>query len=217
MLPVLTGAVIYACSGFVIFTAAKHIYFMTFFVIYLPLILAGCERWLRQRKWGTFVVMIFLAMIGGYYYAFVNTLLMAIYLVIRQISVHKTRFKVIFKELFQLVGLYLWGFALSLVIFLPSVVGFFSSSRSDVSKSAFDLFYKVGYYTNKDYIQNRIDIPSWSPALSARTPVGITGRNWAWRASSLPPWCSSSCAGGSGNWRPCGRERWCWWCACACR
>ena len=72
---------------------------------------------------------------------------MAIYLVIRQISVHKTRFKVIFKELFQLVGLYLWGFALSLVIFLPSVVGFFSSSRSDVSKSAFDLFYKVGYYT----------------------------------------------------------------------
>lgn len=147
VLPVLTGAVIYACSGFVIFTAAKHIYFMTFFVIYLPLILAGCERWLRQRKWGTFVVMIFLAMIGGYYYAFVNTLLMAIYLVIRQISVHKTQFKVIFKELFQLVGLYLWGFALSLVIFLPSVVGFFSSSRSDVSKSAFDLFYKVGYYT----------------------------------------------------------------------
>lgn len=145
-LPVLTGAVVYACSGFVIFTAAKHIYFMTFFVIYLPLILAGCERWLRQRKWGTFVGMIFLAMIGGYYYAFVNTLLMAIYLVIRQVAVHKTQLKLICKEIFQLIGLYLWGFALSMVIFLPSVAGFFTSSRSDVSKSAFDLFYKAGYY-----------------------------------------------------------------------
>ncbi len=147
VLPVLTGAVLYACSGFVIFTAAKHIYFMTFFVIYLPLILAGCERWLRQRKWGTFVGMIFLAMIGGYYYAFVNTLLMAIYLVIRQIAVHKTQIGVMVKEILQLVGLYLWGFALSLVIFLPSVAGFFTSSRSDVSKSAFDLFYKASYYT----------------------------------------------------------------------
>lgn len=149
--------------------------------------------------------MIFLAMIGGYYYAFVNTLLMAIYLVIRQISVHKTRFKVIFKELFQLVGLYLWGFALSLVIFLPSVVGFFSSSRSDVSKSAFDLFYKVGYYTK---LVTRF--VSSDPSGNHWAKLGLAGIVFAALVLLFLRWRS-------GNWRPCGRERWCWWCACACR
>lgn len=190
VLPVLTGAVVYACSGFVIFTAAKHIYFMTFFVIYLPLILAGCERWLRKRKWGLFVGMICLAMVCGYYYAYVNTLLMAIYLLIRQIAVHKTQIKTIVVELLQLVGLYLWGFALSMVFFLPSVSGFFTSSRSDVSKSAFDLFYSVGYYTK---LVTRLI--SSNPSGSAWVKLGFAGIVFAalvllflrWRDRKLAP------------------------------
>lgn len=110
-LPVLVGAVVYAFSGLVIFTAAKHIYFITFMVIYLPLILAGCERWLRKRKWGLFVGIIFLSMVGGYYYAFINTLLMAVYLLIRELCLYRTQVKRIVTDLLQLVGLYLWGFA----------------------------------------------------------------------------------------------------------
>lgn len=145
-LPVLVGAVVYAFSGFVIFTAAKHIYFITFMVIYLPLILAGCERWLRQRKWGLFVGMIALSMVGGYYYAFCNTLLMAIYLLIREICLYRTRIKRILTDLLQMVGLYLWGFALSMVFFLPAVLSFLSSSRSDVAGSAYTLFYPARHY-----------------------------------------------------------------------
>lgn len=145
-LPVLVGAVVYAFSGFVIFTAAKHIYFITFMVIYLPLILAGCERWLRKRKWGLFVGIIFLSMVGGYYYAFINTLLMAVYLLIRELCLYRTQVKRIVTDLLQLVGLYLWGFALSMAAFLPVILDFLSSSRSDVTDSAFALFYPVRYY-----------------------------------------------------------------------
>lgn len=145
-LPVLVGAVVYAFSGFVIFTAAKHIYFITFMVIYLPLILAGCERWLRKRKWGLFVGMIFLAMAGGYYYAFINTLLMAIYLLIREICFYRTQIRKIVTDLLQLVGLYLWGFALSMVTFLPAVLDFLSCSRSDVAESSFALIYPAKHY-----------------------------------------------------------------------
>ena len=123
---------------------------------------------------------------------------MAIYLVIRQIAVHKTQIGVMVKEILQLVGLYLWGFALSLVIFLPSVAGFFTSSRSDVSKSAFDLFYKASYYTK---LVTR---------FVSSDPAAIIGQNWGWRGSHLLRWCSYSCAGGSGSWRLCGRGRWCW-------
>lgn len=145
-LPVLVGAVVYAFSGFVIFTAAKHIYFITFMVIYLPLILAGCERWLRKRRWGLFVGMIFLAMVGGYYYAFINTLLMAVYLLIREICLYRTRIRKIVTDLLQLVGLYLWGFALSMVAFLPVVLDFLSSSRSDVTSSAYTMLYPAEHY-----------------------------------------------------------------------
>ncbi len=145
-LPVLVGALVYAFSGFVIFAAAKHIYFMTFMVIYLPLILAGCERWLRKRKWGLFVGMIFLSIAGGYYYAFINTLLMAVYLVIREIAVHRTKIKRILADLVQLMGLYLWGFALSMAAFLPSLLAFLSSSRSDVTGAAFSFLYPARHY-----------------------------------------------------------------------
>ena len=145
-LPVLTGALVYACSGFVIFTAAKHIYFITFMVIYLPLILAGCERWLRRRKWGLFVGMIFLSVAGGYYYAFINTVLMAAYLLIRELCLYWGRWKQILFDLLQLVGLYLWGFLLAMPAFLPVVGDFLSSSRSDVAGTRFTLFYTAQHY-----------------------------------------------------------------------
>lgn len=90
--------------------------------------------------------MIFLAMTGGYYYAFINTLLMAIYLLIREICLYRTQVKRILTDLLQLVGLYLWGLALAMAAFLPTVLDFLSSSRSDVAESAFTLFYPTEHY-----------------------------------------------------------------------
>lgn len=189
-LPVLVGSVVYAFSGFVIFTAAKHIYFITFMVIYLPLILAGCERWLRKRKWGLFVGMIFLAMVGGYYYAFINTLLMAVYLIIREIAVHRTKVKRIVVDLLQLVGLYLWGFALALVVFLPSILSFFDSSRSDVTGSTFDFLYPA-----KHYLQIFLTMVGNNPSGTYWVRLGFAGVVFSaavvlflrWRDRALAP------------------------------
>ena len=189
-LPVLVGAVVYAFSGFVIFTAAKHIYFITFLVIYLPLILAGCERWLRKRKWGLFVGMIFLAMTGGYYYAFINTLLMAIYLLIREICLYRTQVKRILTDLLQLMGLYLWGLALAMAAFLPTVLDFLSSSRSDVAESAFTLFYPTEHY-----LRMFLCMVGSSPSGTYWVRLGLAGVVFAaavllflrWRERQLAP------------------------------
>ena len=41
-LTVFTGSLVYAFSGFALFTAAKHVYFVTYLVLALPLLLLGC-------------------------------------------------------------------------------------------------------------------------------------------------------------------------------
>lgn len=133
-LPVWLGALTYAFSGFCIFTAAKHIYFITYMVVGLPLLLAGCERWLQKRKWGLFVVTVVFLFLGGYYYTWMDSLLMAIYLVVVEIHRYRPNLKKILVDCFQLLGLYLWGMGLSMVFFLPAISNLFSSSRAPTAE-----------------------------------------------------------------------------------
>lgn len=129
-LPLWLGALTYAFSGFCLFSAGKHVYFITYMVLGLPLLLAGCERWLQKRKWGLFVVTVVLLFLGGYYYTWMDSLLMAIYLVVRELHRHRFNLKKVLAECFQLLGLYLWGFGLSMVFFLPAMSNLFGSSRT---------------------------------------------------------------------------------------
>ena len=87
-LPVTLGALVYTFSGYAVFAALKHPYFTLLFLIYFPLLLIGVERFLQEKKWGVFVIAVFLLMIGNYYAAYINSLLMAVYVIIRQIAVN---------------------------------------------------------------------------------------------------------------------------------
>lgn len=134
-LPLWLGALTYCFSGFCIFAAGKHIYFVTYLVLGLPLLLCGCERWLQKRKWGLFVATVVFLFLGGYYYTWMDSLLMAIYLVVRELHRHRFNLKKVLPECFQLLGLYLWGFGLSMVFFLPAMSNLFGSSRAPTAES----------------------------------------------------------------------------------
>lgn len=145
-LPILMGALLYTFSGFGIFTASKHIYFITYLLMGLPLLLLACERWLQDKKCGMMLAVVVFLFCGSYYYMWMDSFLMALYLLAREIYVHKNDVKRIALDLLQLIGLYLWGFALSMVIFLPSAMNLFGSSRSDTLGTGAKLLYSARHY-----------------------------------------------------------------------
>ena len=169
-LPVMVGSLVYAFSGFGIFTATKHIYFITYLMLGLPLLLTGCERWLQKRKWGMFVAVVVFLFLGGYYYAWMDSLLMAIYLLTREIYLYKGKIGQIIKDLLQLVGLYLWGMALSMVSFLPSIAGLFESSRSSTLAAGTRLLYSA-----RHYIRLLTTFVSFDPGAPNWTRTGFVG------------------------------------------
>ena len=144
--PVTIGALVYTFCGYVFNAGFSHIFFISNLMLCLPLILAAAERYLQERKWGCFVAVIAMTMAAGYYYAFMDTLLMTIYLVIRQLCVNGKDLKRSFFELMRLFLLYLWGFALSLVIFLPSVMNYFICGRTDTGEDTIRLLYSPEIY-----------------------------------------------------------------------
>ncbi|MCD8191134.1 MAG: YfhO family protein [Clostridiales bacterium] len=144
---VVCGGASYAFCGYSLYILVRQPVFQTPCLIYLPLMLAGVERFLHKRKGGLFLVTVCLNFISGYYLAYMNTLMMALYLLVRLIFLHGTDVKRIVSEIFKLIGVYFWGMALSGVILLPTVYSFLTSSRSGEQSGLTSLFaYSWNYY-----------------------------------------------------------------------
>ncbi|MCC8065266.1 MAG: YfhO family protein [Clostridiales bacterium] len=152
-LAVTCGALVYVFSGFSLQVMAKHIYFITFMLLMLPVILWAAERWLHRRKWGAFVLAIFFCILGGYYFTYINSLLMALYLLIREIYVNGKQVKKTVSELLHLIGYYLIGLGLSMAFLLPTVMNFLTCGRvGDSGSETFaSLFYDADYYQELVY------------------------------------------------------------------
>lgn len=145
-LTIFTGSLIYTFSGYSLFTATKHVYYITYLVLALPLLLLGCERFLQDKKWGLFVSVVTLLFLGSYYYAWMDGLLMGIYLLAREIYLHKDDWRKIVFDLVRLVALFLWGLAMAMATVLPSLVSLFTSSRSDSLGNGAALFFSPTHY-----------------------------------------------------------------------
>lgn len=145
-LPVLMGSLVYLFSGFALFASVRQPFFTTTLMTYLVLMLIGTERYLQHNKYGVFVCSVFLQLFSGYYSAYINGLILALYLLVRLGCRYKKDILSIIKEICRMIGLYAWGAAMAMMVLLPSVMGYGASSRSDVALD-FDLFYSNSYYT----------------------------------------------------------------------
>ncbi len=145
---VICGGMSYAFCGYSIFILVRQPVFQTPCMIYLPLMLAGVERFLHKRKGGLFLVTVCLNYISGYYLAYINTLLMALYLLVRLIFLHGKDVKRIVSEIFKLIGVYFWGMALSAAVLLPTLYSYLTCSRSGEQSGLTSLFvYGDTYYS----------------------------------------------------------------------
>lgn len=146
--PRICGALTYAFSGYAICVMVRQTSFLHTCLVNLPLILIGVERYLRKGKSGVFIFSVFLGSFNGYYATWMNSLMMGVWLLIRLIDCHGRDIKHILATIFKMVGLYLWGLCLAMVVFLPAVATLLFSGRGGTSAgySGSMLYYNPSYY-----------------------------------------------------------------------
>lgn len=126
--PAFIGAVLYGISAIYF----RNVTFWEFFadaLIFLPLLLIGVEKIMREKNPTWFIIAVTLSMIDNFYFAYVNFLLAGIYIVLRWIIPLTTNEMKKMKQVkvFLLSGLA--GFGMSAMFFIPSVYGYLNNHR----------------------------------------------------------------------------------------
>lgn len=145
-LPIAMGAMVFLFSDFILLKAVRQPFFLTTLMTYFLLILVGVERYLKKGKPAFFVGIVALALFSDYYCAYINSVLMAVYLLCRLYGMYGTDIKKIVTKIVKMIGWYLWGAAMALCTLFPCLMAFLSSARSGGSTDI-DLFYSNSYYS----------------------------------------------------------------------
>ena len=136
------GAICYAFSGFAVCGGLMYITWMST-LIYFPLMLAGVEQIIRNRK--KYVVLglsICYGALCGFYFLYMCSLVLIVYCIVRLLFVRKN-IKKAFLDCLFCAGVYLAGIILASPIFIPSVRAFLGSDRG---KNIFDIVFNYHYY-----------------------------------------------------------------------
>lgn len=141
----LCGAIVYVFSGFSFFCAARHPFFINP-MIYFPLMLFGMDCILEKKDFRLFALAVFLSCASSFYFFYMQTILVFIYAIIR--------FFFKFEEpehskIWGRVGIALAGYAIGLCmamfLFLPSVLCFLTSARTEEGEPL-SFLYRLNYY-----------------------------------------------------------------------
>lgn len=142
----LIGALVYICSGYVILSTVGHPYFVEP-VIQLPLLIVGIDMVIQRKKPYLFIGMVFYSALCGFYFLYIMTIMLGFYALVRFFDVYfKERIKEFVCMMGRIIWTYLAGVGLGAPLFLPSLVGLFTSDRG-TSKKVFNYFsYGLNYY-----------------------------------------------------------------------
>lgn len=144
-IPAVMGALVYIFCGFSLFASVRQPYFVTVLMTYQVLMLIGAERYIQHKKYGIFVLAVFLQLFGGYYTAYINGLVLALYLLVRLGCLYGRQIKKIVATIAQLIGFYAWGAGLSMMNLLPGILSLFGSAREQ-GEQTLNLFYSNSFY-----------------------------------------------------------------------
>jgi len=143
----LAGALTYAFCAYAVHAGIKHPFFINP-MIYFPLLLIGAERVFNKKKPGFFIFMVFVSALSNFYFFYMLALGIAIYVVFRFFTFRHER---VLRELGQtLLRFLLYGItgtAMSMVLFLPTLLLFGDTLRSQAQTPAM-ILYPAGYYWN---------------------------------------------------------------------
>lgn len=167
--PILCGALCYVFSGTVLYLGMLHPFFVTP-MIYLPLLLLGVEKVLRERKPRIFLVTVWLAALSNFYFFYMLALMTAVYALVRVIArtrgeqairnagagnagagqTHRRNcaswIPEAIRRLLQLLGYAAAGTMAAGAVLIPILVQFQSDPRNATSYGL-PLFYEKEYYS----------------------------------------------------------------------
>lgn len=141
--PILCGSLCYVFSGTVLYLGMLHPFFVTP-MIYLPLLILGVEKVLRERKPRIFLVTVWLAALSNFYFFYMLALMTAVYALVRVIA--RTRGEQAIRRLLQLLGYAAVGTMAAGAVLIPILVQFQSDPRNATSYGL-PLFYEKEYYS----------------------------------------------------------------------
>ena len=142
------SAAIYTFSGYFLLLLGRHPYFLNG-GLYLPLLLLAIERVFDERKWLIYTLVTALMLIVNFYFAYMNTIVAILYIMVRLIARLKQRgVGESARDGFILLGGYLLGAAMAAVVFLPIALVYLRNGRLGVSAgySGSMLHYPLKFY-----------------------------------------------------------------------
>lgn len=143
---VVPASLLYAFCAFSLIGGIRHPMFFCG-IMYLPLLIAGVEKVIKDKKIGTLVIVVALSFASNYYFMYMNTVIAAIYFFIRQIGSYRIDgVRKVFVRIGKIVLSYIWGIALSAVILFPAVYAFLSNARTSAKLVQPPLFFDGSYY-----------------------------------------------------------------------
>lgn len=146
-LSVIAGALIFVFSGFGFYGCMKFPEW-GMVLIYFPLMLLGVEKYRKEQKPLTFILAILLAALCGFYFLYMCSLGIAIYIMIREFfSSEKINIWKSIKICFMLGVFYGEGLLLSAPFLIPAIKAFFGSKRNsgDFTAMKYKQFYIPDY------------------------------------------------------------------------
>ena len=140
----LAGSLVYVFCFWAIKNFTLHFFFFVPY-LYLPLLILGLEKVIKENKCVLFTVAVFLSAVSNLYFFYMEALATALYGMLRTVAVYKADLKRIFTKLLQLLGCAVIGVLMAAVILSPMIPAYMSDSRMSVGNET-DLLYTPFFY-----------------------------------------------------------------------
>jgi len=141
----IAGAFSYAFCGFSIYAGVRHHFFLTP-VMYFPLLILGSEKILRRESPALFIVSLFLTIISNFYAAFMECIMVILFVVVRYLTMPMDRrWQKLPFFLLRFIVPGLTGVAMATILLLPIVSCFAQNSRAGI-EFAVPMTYDLSYY-----------------------------------------------------------------------
>lgn len=125
------GAIVYIFTGYTFHWIRHPVFFSG--TIYLPILIVELDKLIRKKQISvSLILMVGLSLFTSYYFLYVNTFICGIYFLITIIfdkTVEK-KFSNIFNIIIKIIISYVWGLALAMFIFIPTIVSYLGSNRT---------------------------------------------------------------------------------------
>ncbi len=156
---VLSGSMIYVFCYWVMLNASKHIFFLTP-MLYLPLIILGVEKIIREDKPMPFLWSVFFCCVSQFYFFYMVVLLTVFYAAIRALALYKLDLKKILILAGKLLVPALLAVGMAAAIVLPMLEVMLNNGRIGVDY-ALHPFYELFYYERLFTVLLADDYPDW--------------------------------------------------------